>query len=170
MALCFGDQLFHIFFSDFQPFRPEHHWRDLICRNAYLVHQNWYRIRFAFQKTHDWLLPLHMSFCRRSISNLFLHHRLAAAKRHMRFKPTTLQSRRRPPNPWAAATGVCQAKHGPTENGASEFILFVISCFKLSMCNRFGGLFFFFFLLLLFVACRCFCSFSAILSWFLFWV
>jgi hypothetical protein len=28
-------------FLDFQLFRPEHYWRDLISRNAHLVHQNW---------------------------------------------------------------------------------------------------------------------------------
>jgi hypothetical protein len=38
---------FHIFFSDFQLFRPEYHRRDLNSRNAHLVHQNWYRISFA---------------------------------------------------------------------------------------------------------------------------
>jgi hypothetical protein len=30
--------------SDFQLFRPEHYWRDIICQNACLVHQNWYRM------------------------------------------------------------------------------------------------------------------------------
>ena len=32
----------------FPTFRFEHHWRDIICRNAHLVHQNWYRIRFIY--------------------------------------------------------------------------------------------------------------------------
>jgi hypothetical protein len=40
-TLCF-------LFSRFQFFRPEHHWRDFIGRNAHLVHQNWYRISFTF--------------------------------------------------------------------------------------------------------------------------
>jgi hypothetical protein len=35
------------FFSRFPTFRPEHHWRDLIRRNAHLVYQNWYRISFT---------------------------------------------------------------------------------------------------------------------------
>jgi hypothetical protein len=39
---------FHNFFSDFQLFWPEYHWRDLSSRNAHLVHQNWYRMSFAF--------------------------------------------------------------------------------------------------------------------------
>jgi hypothetical protein len=43
MALClvFIRRLFQFshFFPDFQPFRPEHHWRDLSSRNAHLVHQ-----------------------------------------------------------------------------------------------------------------------------------
>jgi hypothetical protein len=38
---------FHIFFLDFQLFRTEHHCRDLISRNAHLVHQYWYRISFT---------------------------------------------------------------------------------------------------------------------------
>ena len=33
---CFG----------FPTFRFEHHWRDIVCRNAHLVHKNWYRIWF----------------------------------------------------------------------------------------------------------------------------
>jgi hypothetical protein len=34
--------VFTFFFSsDFQPFRPEHNWRDLSSRNEHLVHQNW---------------------------------------------------------------------------------------------------------------------------------
>jgi hypothetical protein len=38
---------YDIFFTDVQPLRPEHHWRDLICQNTHLVHQNWYLISFA---------------------------------------------------------------------------------------------------------------------------
>jgi hypothetical protein len=34
------------FLPDFQLFRPQYHWRDLISRNVHLVHQNWYRITF----------------------------------------------------------------------------------------------------------------------------
>jgi hypothetical protein len=51
--LNFPDTVFGIFsypahlFSDFQLFRPDHHWRDLISRNAHLVHQNWYCIGFT---------------------------------------------------------------------------------------------------------------------------
>jgi hypothetical protein len=45
MALCFGFHptlfQFSLLFSDFQLFRPEHHWRNLGSRNAHLVHQNW---------------------------------------------------------------------------------------------------------------------------------
>jgi hypothetical protein len=43
-------RLFYSFhnFSDFLHFRSEYHWRDLISRNAHLVHQNWYRISFIF--------------------------------------------------------------------------------------------------------------------------
>jgi hypothetical protein len=53
MALCLVFiwrffQFSHFFFSDFQLFRTEHHWRDLSCRNAHLVHQNWERISFTF--------------------------------------------------------------------------------------------------------------------------
>jgi hypothetical protein len=34
-------QFSHLFFfSDFQLFRPEHHWRDWSSRNSHLVHQN----------------------------------------------------------------------------------------------------------------------------------
>jgi hypothetical protein len=56
ISYCFGIVYLHIIclvlstllqFSQF--IRPEHHWRDLICRNAHLVHQNWYRISFALQ-------------------------------------------------------------------------------------------------------------------------
>jgi hypothetical protein len=39
---------FSHFFSDFQLFRPEHHWRDLSSQNAHLVHQNCLRISFTF--------------------------------------------------------------------------------------------------------------------------
>jgi hypothetical protein len=35
-----GSFSFHFFSPDFQRFRTEHHWRDLISRNANLVHQN----------------------------------------------------------------------------------------------------------------------------------
>jgi hypothetical protein len=38
---------FSFFFSDFQLFRPEYHWRDLSSRNAHLVHQKWYHISFT---------------------------------------------------------------------------------------------------------------------------
>jgi hypothetical protein len=48
--------IFTIFVSDFQLFRPEYHWRDLSSRNAHLVHQNWYRISFAFYKLVDILI------------------------------------------------------------------------------------------------------------------
>jgi hypothetical protein len=41
-------QFSHFFFSDFHLFRPEYHWRELISRNAHLVHQNWHRISFTF--------------------------------------------------------------------------------------------------------------------------
>jgi hypothetical protein len=41
-------QFSQFFFSHFQLFRPEYHWRDLSSRNAHLVHQNWYRINFTF--------------------------------------------------------------------------------------------------------------------------
>jgi hypothetical protein len=44
----FGSYTGFTFFSDFQLFRPEYHWRDLSSRNAHLVHQNWYRISFTF--------------------------------------------------------------------------------------------------------------------------
>jgi hypothetical protein len=47
--IVFGSNtLFIFFFSDFQLFRPEYHWRDLSSRNAHLVHQNWYRTSFTF--------------------------------------------------------------------------------------------------------------------------
>jgi hypothetical protein len=39
---------FYTLFSDFQLFWHEYHWRDLVSRNAHLVHQNWYRISFHF--------------------------------------------------------------------------------------------------------------------------
>jgi hypothetical protein len=47
-TVCFF-RLFYSFhnFLDFQLFRPKYHWRDLISRNAHLVHQNWYRISFT---------------------------------------------------------------------------------------------------------------------------
>jgi hypothetical protein len=35
--------------SGFQTFRPEHHWRDINCRNAHLVHRNGYRTSFTFR-------------------------------------------------------------------------------------------------------------------------
>jgi hypothetical protein len=34
--------LFRALYNMTNIFRPEHHWRDIICRNAQLVHQNWY--------------------------------------------------------------------------------------------------------------------------------
>jgi hypothetical protein len=40
---------FSFFFSDFQLFRPEYHWRDLSSRNAHLVHQDWYRISLTWK-------------------------------------------------------------------------------------------------------------------------
>jgi hypothetical protein len=48
MALYLGFIGSFTFFSGFPTFRLEHHWRDLISRNAHLVHQNWYRISFTF--------------------------------------------------------------------------------------------------------------------------
>jgi hypothetical protein len=41
-------------FSDFQLFRPEYHWRDLISRNAHLLHQNWYCISFTVNLSMVW--------------------------------------------------------------------------------------------------------------------
>jgi hypothetical protein len=54
MAQYLFFRLFYSFhnFSDFQIFRPEYHWRDLISRNAHLVHQNWYRISFICKHFH----------------------------------------------------------------------------------------------------------------------
>jgi hypothetical protein len=49
---------FHIFFPDFQLFQPEHHWKDLISRNAHLVHQSLYRIYIVL---HD---PLYLKAAR----------------------------------------------------------------------------------------------------------
>jgi hypothetical protein len=46
MAFCFGFCLF-FFPPALQTFRPEHNWRDINCRNAHLVHQNWCRISFT---------------------------------------------------------------------------------------------------------------------------
>jgi hypothetical protein len=40
-----------IYDSDFQLFRPDRHWRDLISRNAHLVHQNWHRMSFTLHPT-----------------------------------------------------------------------------------------------------------------------
>jgi hypothetical protein len=61
MALClvFIRRLFQFshFFSDFQLFRPEHHWRDLSSRNVHLVHQNCYRISFTSDWSLTWLYP-----------------------------------------------------------------------------------------------------------------
>jgi hypothetical protein len=37
-----------IFSSDFQHFRPQHHWKDFISRNACLVLQSWYCISLSF--------------------------------------------------------------------------------------------------------------------------
>ena len=39
--------VFAIYFSAFQLFRPEYHWRDLTSRNEHLVHQDWCRIGFC---------------------------------------------------------------------------------------------------------------------------
>jgi hypothetical protein len=41
MALCFGFSALCSLnaISDFHIFQPEHHWRDINCRNAHLVHQ-----------------------------------------------------------------------------------------------------------------------------------
>ena len=36
-------------FFGFLTFSAECHWRDLISRNAHLVHLNWYRISFIFE-------------------------------------------------------------------------------------------------------------------------
>jgi hypothetical protein len=47
ITLCFSALLQFSQFFGFQLFRPEYHWRDLISRNAHLVHQNWYRISFT---------------------------------------------------------------------------------------------------------------------------
>jgi hypothetical protein len=44
----FGSFTDFTFFSDFQLFRSEYHWRDFISRNMHLVHQNWCRISFTF--------------------------------------------------------------------------------------------------------------------------
>jgi hypothetical protein len=56
MAICFwvgfffGSYSFNIN-SDFQLFQPEYHRRDIICRNAHLVHQHLYHI--ILHKTMD---------------------------------------------------------------------------------------------------------------------
>jgi hypothetical protein len=46
--IWFLSALSHFLFG-FPAFKPEHHWRDLISRNAHLVHQNCYRISFTFE-------------------------------------------------------------------------------------------------------------------------
>jgi hypothetical protein len=48
-ALCVGffRDLYSHNISDFQCFRPEHHWRDINDWNAHLVHQNCYRLNFT---------------------------------------------------------------------------------------------------------------------------
>jgi hypothetical protein len=49
--LCLGGVLSGLYshnISDFHFFRPGHHWKDIICRNAHLVHQNWYRVSCEF--------------------------------------------------------------------------------------------------------------------------
>jgi hypothetical protein len=44
---CLGSfTVFAFAFPDFQIFRHEYYWRDLIGRNAHLVHGNWYHISF----------------------------------------------------------------------------------------------------------------------------
>jgi hypothetical protein len=49
--ICFFGSFYSFHnFSDLQLFRPEYHWRDLISRDAHLVHWNWYRISFTFEK------------------------------------------------------------------------------------------------------------------------
>jgi hypothetical protein len=50
-----------IFFSAFQLFRPEHHWRDFINSwNAHLVHQYWYHISFALKKSYWFWNDIHV--------------------------------------------------------------------------------------------------------------
>jgi hypothetical protein len=44
----FGSYTVFTIFDGFSTFWRECHWRDLISRNAHLVHQNWYRISFTF--------------------------------------------------------------------------------------------------------------------------
>jgi hypothetical protein len=56
-GVCRFFYIFHIF-SDIQPFRHEHHWRALISRNANLVYQNSYRIRFTTSKWFQMLSKL----------------------------------------------------------------------------------------------------------------
>jgi hypothetical protein len=70
MALClvFIRLLFHIF-SDFQLFRPEHHWRDLSSRNAHLVHQNWWRIYFTLHHINRHLTSMLASSCINKLRN-----------------------------------------------------------------------------------------------------
>jgi hypothetical protein len=49
MPPCFGFLTFYSLAFWIFMFRPEHHGRDNICRNAHLVHQNWYRRSFTFE-------------------------------------------------------------------------------------------------------------------------
>jgi hypothetical protein len=39
--------------SDFQTFRLQYPWGDIICRNTHLVYQHWYRISFTFFDKND---------------------------------------------------------------------------------------------------------------------
>jgi hypothetical protein len=55
------------FFSDFQLFRHEYHWRNLSSPNAHLEHQNWFRISFtlfisgsSYSKVSKWEEENHM--------------------------------------------------------------------------------------------------------------
>jgi hypothetical protein len=50
-------------------FRHEQHWRGIICRNAHLAHQNWYRISLI-----DWLIDWLIIYCFTSCSRIFLLH------------------------------------------------------------------------------------------------
>jgi hypothetical protein len=63
--LVFSALLQFLQFFGIPTFRPEYHWRDLISRNAHLVHQNWYRISFIFK---TWLIWKSFNF---SCNNLY---------------------------------------------------------------------------------------------------
>jgi hypothetical protein len=56
MPIMVSFTVFTFFFSDFQLFRPDHHWWDFISWNAHLVHQHWYRVCFTYYHCldHDW--------------------------------------------------------------------------------------------------------------------